>query len=71
LILARETDSRIKWHADGQAVRVVVSEILPPAVKQTQEGRRRRFYAALDGELAEAGYSRHGAWFVCASEDQR
>ena len=68
LILAHDTDSRIKWRADGQAARAVLSEILPAAVKQTEEGRRRRFYAALDAELAQAGYSRHGAWFVCASE---
>jgi hypothetical protein len=51
IILARTTDPRVSWTKAGSA-KVVLKDILPPAVKQTMAGRRRRFYDALDAKVA-------------------
>ena len=61
-------DPRVRRRQDG-AVKVVLSEILPAAKKQTQEGRRRRFYDTLDALLGEAGYSRAGAVYMRVGGD--
>lgn len=44
-------DPRVKHQADG-SVMVLTRELLPPSVKQTMEGRRRKFYVSLDAELS-------------------
>ena len=56
-------DPWIQWTADRRAVRVNLAQILPPAKNQTMEGRRKRFYAALDATVAGAGFNREGAWY--------
>lgn len=61
LIRRRARDERLTWRSDGLAVKVDLGQILPPAVAQTTTGRRRRFYTALDHELA--GYMRRGVWY--------
>ncbi len=57
LIKARQKDDRLKWHDDGR-VRVLIGVILPKgsAVKQTLEGRRRRFTKALKERLNAEGW---------------
>lgn len=62
-ILSGKDDARIVWRSDRLAVKVTTGAILPPAVKQTTEDRRARFFVALDAELASAGYMRAGAWY--------
>jgi hypothetical protein len=69
LILGGVSDERVKWSPDHRSVKVNLSAILPPAVKQTADDRRKRFYAALDGELV--GYSRSGAAYSEVAERPR
>ena len=54
LIVARADDVRLKWY-DGGRVRVLIGKIIPAgsAVRQTLEGRRRRFRIALAAILAD------------------
>jgi hypothetical protein len=54
LILAGANDDRLKWSADRATVKVQIGRIIPAdsAARQTVTGRRRRFRAALDDELA-------------------
>ncbi len=53
LILAGAHDDRLKWSADGTTVKVQIGRIVPAdSARQTVTGRRRRFRAALDDELA-------------------
>jgi hypothetical protein len=51
-------DSRLAWY-DTDRVRVLIGEIVPrmSAARQTVDGRRRCFWAALDGRL-EPGWQR-------------
>jgi len=57
LILNRQQDSRLKWNSDG-SVRVLIGEILPSgsAVKQTLEGRRKRFRREVEQLLTTRGW---------------
>ena len=57
LIVAGRHDERLKWNTDGR-VRVLIGKIFPEAsaVKQTREGRRRRFREALTQILATHGW---------------
>ena len=59
LIIQGNKDLRLRWNDDG-SVRVLIGEILPKdsAVKQTLEGRRKRFSAHLDGLMDGAGWSK-------------
>jgi hypothetical protein len=54
LILAGVSDDRLKWSPDGATVTVRIGRIIPDdsAARQTVTGRRRRFRAALEEELA-------------------
>jgi hypothetical protein len=49
--------TRLKW-PNPSRVRVLVSEIIPTTNKQTTEGRRQRFAAALEQHLAPNGWRR-------------
>ncbi len=63
LILAGDRqDSRVTWRPDGR-LRVNIGRILPEgsAVRETLAGRRRRFRAALDEMLTEAGWHTLGS----------
>ena len=57
LIVSRTDDARLKWYDDGR-VRLVIGKIIPAdsAVKQTLDGRRRRFRNALAGLLEGLGW---------------
>ncbi|MGA2621986.1 MAG: hypothetical protein ABSF26_30665 [Thermoguttaceae bacterium] len=57
LIVSRADDARLKWGDDGTD-RVLIGKIIPAdsAVRQTPEGRRRRFGIALFGLLAGRGW---------------
>jgi hypothetical protein len=50
IIRSGTDDPRVQFVRTG--AKVVLSETLPPAVKETWEGRRKRFYRALDAKLA-------------------
>jgi hypothetical protein len=54
LIAAGVDDDRLKWSADRSVATVRIGMIIPAdsATQQTVSGRRRRFRAALDEELA-------------------
>ncbi len=56
LILEHADDQRLQWRPDG-TVAVRIGEIIPtgPLPKQTFEGRRKRFRAALDRMIANTG----------------
>ena len=56
LILEHIDDPRLRWRPDGTVV-VKIGEIIPAAClpKQTVEGRRKRFRAALDRMIANTG----------------
>ncbi len=57
LIVSRAADPRLKWCDDG-SVRVLIGKMIPAgsAVRQTLEGRRRRFRDALTGLLEDKGW---------------
>lgn len=57
LIAAGKKDEKLKWHTDSR-VRVLTGNILlkGSAVKQTLEGRRKRFHKALEELLAKEGW---------------
>ena len=57
LIVSRADDARLKRYDDGR-VRVLIGKIIPAdsAVKQTLDGRRRRFRNALTGLLENLGW---------------
>jgi hypothetical protein len=58
LIVTKAEDARLKWYDDGR-VRVLIGKIIPAgsAVRQTLEGRRKRFWDALAGILKAQGWS--------------
>lgn len=58
-IIARQEDERLKWQDDG-SVRVQIGMIFPAGsvVKQTLEGRRKRFRTAMDELLENAGWKK-------------
>ena len=62
-------DPRVKRKTDGR-VMVLTKEFLPPAVKQTMERRRRRFYVSLDVELAPE-YSRSQSTYRKCRDSER
>jgi hypothetical protein len=64
LIRAGADDARVKRKADG-SVMVLTKEFLPPAAKQTMEGRRRRFYMSLDSELSPEYVRTHSTYRNC------
>jgi len=59
LIDKRQHDGRLKWNADG-SVQVVIGKIIPggSAVKQTLEGRRRRFREEVERLLTNLGWQK-------------
>jgi hypothetical protein len=57
-------DPRVKRRSDG-GVMVLTKEFLPPACKETMEGRRRRFYKSLDAELSPE-YVRSTSIYRCS-----
>jgi hypothetical protein len=51
-------DDRVKWLSSSEA-KVLISEVIPDwAAKQTVSGRRKRFYNALQHELAETSWTK-------------
>lgn len=51
-------DNRVKWLSSSEA-KVLISEVVPDGgAQQTVSGRRKRFYTALQHELAEAGWTK-------------
>lgn len=51
-------DERVKWISSSE-VKVLISEVVPDGgAQQTISGRRKRFYTALQHELAEAGWTK-------------
>ena len=62
LILSKSDDARLRWCPDGR-VRVLIGKIIPAAsaVRQTLEGRRRRFRLALAGLLEGQGWRKLAA----------
>lgn len=61
LIIDHQEDERLKWNKDG-SVRIQIGKILPEgsAVKQTLNGRRRRFRQTVDELLRNEGWQRAG-----------
>jgi hypothetical protein len=58
IIRCGKTDDRLKWLSSSEA-KVLISEIIPNnCCQQTLSGRRKRFYAALQLEVAAAGWSK-------------
>ena len=59
LILNHEADERLKWNDDG-SVRVLTGNIIPSgsAIKQTLEGRRKRFHDDLTNALQSVGWQK-------------
>ena len=57
LITGNEPDERLRWYPDG-SVRVVVSKVPPKgyAVKQTLDGRRKRFRAEVRQMLQDTSW---------------
>jgi len=56
-IVVGEKHESLKW-VDDTYVLVVIGNIIPTTYAQTTSGRRKRFRAALDKEMAEAGWQR-------------
>jgi hypothetical protein len=51
-------DDRVKWLSSSEA-KVLISEVIPDGgAQQTVSGRRKRFYTALQHELAETGWTK-------------
>jgi hypothetical protein len=51
-------DGRLKWLSSSEA-KVLITEVIPGwGAQQTVSGRRRRFYTALQHELAETGWTK-------------
>jgi hypothetical protein len=51
-------DDRVKWLSSSEA-KVLISEVIPGGgPQQTVSGRRKRFYTALQHELAETGWTK-------------
>ena len=61
VICTGSDDPRVEQTANGGA-KVLINQVLPPAVRQTTDGRRRRFYRDLDAELAPE-FVRSGATY--------
>lgn len=61
LIIGHTKDDRLRWNKDG-SVRVQIGKILPKgsAVKQTLNGRRRRFRQTVEEVLRGAGWQKVG-----------
>lgn len=59
MILAHQESDRLKWNTDG-SVRVLPGKVIPPgsAVKQTLQGRRKRFREALRERLGRRSRAR-------------
>lgn len=59
LIIGYQKDERLRWNKDG-SVRVQIGKVLPEgsAVKQTLNGRRRRFQQTVDELLSNAGWQK-------------
>lgn len=55
LVVTEKNDKRLKW-ITANHVRVLVSEVIPETSRQTTSGRRKRFWAALEGELKPHGW---------------
>jgi len=62
LIISGSRDERLQWSSDGR-VRILTGKILPASVKQTLEGRRRRFLRAMEERLGPHGWSRRSSWW--------
>lgn len=56
-IVNHREDPRLKWNKDG-TVTISIGKVLPKdsAVKQTLEGRRRRFRQEVERKLTENGW---------------
>ena len=53
-----EKDDRLKWISRTEA-KVLITEVISGAgAQQTVSGRRKRFYTALQRELAETGWTK-------------
>lgn len=59
LIRSGNRDNRLKWKSET-CVRVLVGVVIPATNKQTTAGRRKRFWAALEKELKQHGWTRTG-----------
>jgi len=58
VVLRGAEDDRLKWLSSTE-VKVLISEVISGAgAQQTVSGRRKRFYAALENELAETGWAK-------------
>src|SRR5262245_10155191 len=59
LVIGHQEDERLRWNTDG-SVRIQIGKILPTgsAVKQTLNGRRRRFRQRVDELLSNAGWQK-------------
>jgi hypothetical protein len=58
VIRRRVADDRVKWLSSTE-VKVLISEVISGAgAQQTVSGRRKRFYAGLQLELAESGWTK-------------
>ena len=62
LIINGGKDERLQWSANGH-VRVLTGKIILASFKQTLEGRRKRFMAALEQRLVPHGWTRRGSWW--------
>jgi hypothetical protein len=49
-------DLSLRWSKDRSSVRLMVSNVLPPAGQQTMSGRSKRLKALLTAELAPRGW---------------
>jgi hypothetical protein len=57
-IVAGVADNRLKWESpDNTIVRVLTSQFITGRVPQTEQGRRRRFRAALEKALSSVGWA--------------
>lgn len=56
-IVAGEKHESLKW-VDDTYVLIVIGNIIPATYAQTASGRRKRFRAALDKEMTQAGWQR-------------
>jgi hypothetical protein len=58
LIVAGDSDPRLKWSHDRSEVRVLVSTFIGGPFQQTQQSRRKRFRVALEKALTSEGWVR-------------
>jgi hypothetical protein len=61
LITRHAVDPRLAWKSSSE-VRINIGVTIPATFRETTQGRRRRFAAALDERLASRGWGLSGRW---------